>query len=225
MPSLRIVAAGAFLLVFSVMAAAGASAQSAAPGKPIELLPTPSHAERTKTKAHARRIGRRLGKTHFAAAKRRPKQPQQIAKAESAKATTAKAETARAALPANIWPGLGDAAPTAAAAPVQAAAAAAAPVPSELVVGGRTVQVVSPDDANDIDLAADPPQAAVPTQGDVTATAPAARTVVVARAHAETNAVGSASWIAQVLAALGGAVAAGSLAWFLIGSAPQRTYG
>jgi hypothetical protein len=37
--------------------------------------------------------------------------------------------------------------------------------------------------------------------------------------------VGTASWIAQVLAALGGAVAAGSAAWFLIGVTPQRTYG
>jgi hypothetical protein len=39
-------------------------------------------------------------------------------------------------------------------------------------------------------------------------------------------AVGSASWIAQVLAALGGAVAAGVVALFLIGgSRPARTYG
>jgi hypothetical protein len=41
----------------------------------------------------------------------------------------------------------------------------------------------------------------------------------------ETSAVGSASWIAQVLAALGGAIAAGAVAWFLIGSGPQRMYG
>ncbi len=38
-------------------------------------------------------------------------------------------------------------------------------------------------------------------------------------------AVGSPGWIAQVMAALAGAVAAGTIAWFLIGSAPQRTYG
>lgn len=37
--------------------------------------------------------------------------------------------------------------------------------------------------------------------------------------------VGSASWIAQVLAAFGGAVAAGAVAWFLIGGGPVRTYG
>lgn len=39
------------------------------------------------------------------------------------------------------------------------------------------------------------------------------------------NAVGSASWIAQMLAALGGAIAAGAVAWFLIRPAPRRNYG
>lgn len=38
--------------------------------------------------------------------------------------------------------------------------------------------------------------------------------------------VGSASWIAQVVAALGGAMAAATVAWFLIGAGPQvRDYG
>jgi hypothetical protein len=43
--------------------------------------------------------------------------------------------------------------------------------------------------------------------------------------HKDASAVGSASWIAQVLAAFGGAVAAGVVAWFLIGGGPQRMYG
>ena len=34
--------------------------------------------------------------------------------------------------------------------------------------------------------------------------------------------IGTLSWIAQVLAALGGAVAAGSVAWILIGPMPLR---
>lgn len=42
-------------------------------------------------------------------------------------------------------------------------------------------------------------------------------------AHADKATVGSPGWIAQVMAAAAGAVAAGSLAWFLIGSAPLRT--
>ena len=36
------------------------------------------------------------------------------------------------------------------------------------------------------------------------------------------SSIGSASWIMQIMAALGGAVAAGSAAWFLIGSASPR---
>jgi hypothetical protein len=36
--------------------------------------------------------------------------------------------------------------------------------------------------------------------------------------------VGSASWLAHVLAALGGAIAAGAVAWLLIRPAPERTY-
>jgi hypothetical protein len=40
-----------------------------------------------------------------------------------------------------------------------------------------------------------------------------------------TDRVGSASWIAQVLAALGGAVTAGVVAWLLIAGRPVRTYG
>jgi hypothetical protein len=38
------------------------------------------------------------------------------------------------------------------------------------------------------------------------------------------SAVGSASWIAQLLAALGGAIAAGAVAWFLIRPAPERHF-
>jgi hypothetical protein len=37
--------------------------------------------------------------------------------------------------------------------------------------------------------------------------------------------VGSASWLAHVLAALGGAIAAGAVAWLLIRPAPERRYG
>jgi hypothetical protein len=37
--------------------------------------------------------------------------------------------------------------------------------------------------------------------------------------------VGSVSWLTHVLAALGGAIAAGAVAWLLIRPAPERTYG
>lgn len=48
-------------------------------------------------------------------------------------------------------------------------------------------------------------------------TAPAVGTMVAAPGAEDARAVGSASWIARVLAALGGAGAAGAIAWILIG--------
>jgi hypothetical protein len=104
-------------------------------------------------------------------------------------------------------------------------------MPSEFVVGGQEVRVASPDDVNEIDLAANnataSPSAPAADSGEVS---PKADSVSVAVAQQrqvsqEHSPIGSPSWIMQVVAALGGAVAAGSVAWFLIGSAPQRTYG
>ena len=116
------------------------------------------------------------------------------------------------------------------------------PVPKELVVAGRTVQVASPDEVNELDLAAkdtQPPASNAPS--DAASPVPATNDVAEAGSKSAsltapppqpstmparlTSQVGSASWIAKVLAALGGAVAAGSAAWFLIGATPQRTYG
>jgi hypothetical protein len=125
------------------------------------------------------------------------------------------------------------------------------PLPSSIQVGGQTVQVASADQVNEIDLAADNTQLAESTappsdRTDMTAAANAmakamlaspAALVAPVRADAgqtvtdqtasgqTTTTVGSASWIAQVLAALGGAIAAGAVAWFLLGTGPVRTYG
>jgi hypothetical protein len=41
----------------------------------------------------------------------------------------------------------------------------------------------------------------------------------------DSSMLGGVAWIAQVLAALGGALTAGIVAWFLIGAEPVRTYG
>jgi hypothetical protein len=127
------------------------------------------------------------------------------------------------------------------------------PVPNELVVAGQTVQLASPDEINELDIAANdtqpPARDADPT--DTTSPYPARNEAVEATSKSDSliaaqqqpsvsqvsnqvsnqvssqvgSQVGTASWIAQVLAALGGAVAAGSAAWFLIGVTPQRTYG
>jgi hypothetical protein len=157
---------------------------------------------------------------------------------------------------------------TALAGPAPAATAAtpspAPPTTGALVIGGQAVQVLSPDEANELDLAANAPSAAAAAPaGDTPAPAsgssaplynlaapspaaaseaapagnaapagsapPAAMAALAAErdpAKAEVartkSSIGSASWIMQIMAALGGAVAAGSAAWFLIGSASPR---
>ena len=97
--------------------------------------------------------------------------------------------------------------------------------PSELVID----RVASPNDANDTDLAAN-------AEGALESDAPSAAATVVKAASTETIApadksnsgaavvsqtpssgIGSMSWLLWVIAALSGAVATGSLAWFLIG--------
>jgi len=230
---ISIATAGISLLALTLVTAGGAAAQSA-PGKPIQLLQI--LAKPDKAKPHAKRLSRASRKTHIALAKAnialakaKTKHP-----AEAAPPGTAAAPDnalSASAGPANS-PEIALAAPATPAAPAAAMdAQSAEPVPSELVVGGHTVQIVSPDETNDIDLAADLGAAPAATAA-TTATAaavgksePAHAAMFVAASRDDASAVGNVSWIAQILAALGGAVAAGSVAWFLIGSAPQRTYG
>ena len=155
------------------------------------------------------------------------KKPHRIAATKAPEPPAQPARPAPATPPANVRPAA-DAAPAAAiaaASPPQTAPPADDPPPSEIVVGGRTVQIASPKEVNAIDLAADDDAAPPAMPGDRADTAPTSQAVLAAAVHDETNPVGSASWLAQMLAALGGAVAAGAVAWFLIGSGPQRMYG
>ena len=137
-------------------------------------------------------------------------------------------------------------------APLRAAASAAAPAPtnaSATAAGGafpdpdpskvQTIKITAPDPVSRPEPIADHGTAA--TANDGAAAAPAAfpaqavsQSATAAPAPKPMNkepigkamaGVGSTSWIAQVLAALGGAVAAGAVAWFLIGTRPVRTYG
>jgi hypothetical protein len=224
MLSIRILTAAAVL----AMALGGASAQTTAttvPGKPIPLLQVLVHPAKVKTHV------KKPIKTARKSATRRRKA---VATADATPAPTrietpAPVQTATDA-PANIWPAVNApkfaAAEAASAAPGVVAAAPANPAANEIVVGDQTVQVASPDDINDIDRAANKDaKAHAALKSDFARAAPAAQAMVAASAQAGTSAVGTASWIAKVLAALGGAIAAGSAAWFLIGSTPQRTYG
>jgi hypothetical protein len=113
--------------------------------------------------------------------------------------------------------------------------------PDGLAANGRVSQAAVPAEPNNPPAEnhvapADPPAAAqsvaaevpAPVQSAAPATAapalnatpePVVRAMVATPDQAESNAqspIGTASWMMQVLAALGGAVAAGAVAWFLI---------
>jgi len=227
--SIRIAAAGvcgSILLFISGLAAAdGAVAQTATgatAGKPLQLLKIVERPQQT-SKPHVKAAAKTSRHTKFAA--RRIKLRHMAAQADPPTAPVLATETP----PADV--AVADAAPP-------SALAAADQTTSEVVVDGQTVQVASPHDVNEIDLAAkdgasqaasNPMQGAAPANvspmHDNTDVEPNANQPPTVTAQPAPAKVGSTSWILQVMAALGGAVTAGSLAWFLIGSTPQRTYG
>lgn len=93
---------------------------------------------------------------------------------------------------------------------------------SAVVVGGHTVQVATPDEFNAIDLAASH-EPALQAAAD-TSTAPAASPSAAALAQPDGHA--RDVWYEELLATLGGALAAGVVAWFLVaGGSHQRMYG
>ena len=128
--------------------------------------------------------------------------------------------TAQAAEPA-VAPPSQDAAPNvdANAGPAAARIETVKVTPSDEGAGSDPPAVSRPAAANVASAAMAP--------SDDVAAAPPSQSVVTAPAQQpqHKDPVGSASWIAQVLAALGGAVTAGAVAWFLIGGGPARTYG
>jgi hypothetical protein len=274
----RTMAVRAALATTLSLAAGGALAQStndADPGKPLSLLQmlvhhgTPSKPEArtaakpaSKSRAHvaarATKIAARAERpahrrTHIAA---RHEEPARLTEHEAA--ATAAAPTPAAPWPLGEMPAAGAVAGDSLAAPPNPAPAAAEPQVSELVVGGHTVQIASPDQVNAIDLAADQQAAGQPAptaeaagaaaKADAAATAqgdaadeadaaPESDTADAKGAAAEPDQVVAfarqadgdtdhrPSWLAELMATLGGAIAAGSVAWFLIGSAPQRRFG
>ncbi len=243
MVSLRVVIIGAVLAAGSG-AAAAQTAVNAVTGKPVPLLqiltapaqPQPATRKVTHHRPHS---------IHAASTKRHS-----VGVAERRKAAThawmRKHPTREAARKV-------DAVEEKSPAATESAPADPAREPTALVVDGHTVQVASPDDANAIDLAADTTNdpaaaplsntAAAPVNNTAVATvsnAPVSNPMTVAatttdsdtasepiaaeEAQPEETPPAGSSWAAQILAALGGAAAAASVAWFLIGSAPQRTY-
>lgn len=187
-----------------------------------------------------------------------PRRPQRPAVAAGSEAPAAQAAKPAAPLLTPAAPLSASLSAPAAPAATAAASSPAPPTTGALVIGGQAVQVLSPDEANELDLAANTPSTAsdtpAPASGSTpfynlaapnpaaasevapagnaapTGSVPPAATAALAAemesAKAEVarpqSSIGSTSWIMQIMAALGGAVAAGSAAWFLIGSASPR---
>jgi hypothetical protein len=216
MASVRLVCLGALAAVALVLVVDGAAAQSVdSADNPVPLLAglKPPHATKVAQRtAHVKTFHVETSHKKVTSLTHRPttESPRAVAAAEPV-------APAAAPVPDNAWP----TPPQATQAPPDDTAAAtqssfqAAPAaaddtpPNAVVMNGQTVEIASPDYLNDIDRAADDRAAPVVTEPSRDAT----------------TTVGSASWIAQVLAAFGGAAAAGAIAWFLIGSGPARMYG
>jgi hypothetical protein len=188
-----------------------------------------------KSSTKTRMASRKKPRSYFAVAERKRRQ------VESALQAAAPPPPASDNTSNNSWP----AAPTAMTAdaatlaPVQQMPAApqivapTAGTPSQLVIDGQTVQVASADEVNEIDLAAsDAGVANAASRGPRLASNTPASAVAESAAQSEptsaalveapTPEMSTTSWILQVLAALGGAIAAGTVAWFLMRSAPPR---
>lgn len=246
---MRIVTAGAVVSALLGLAVASATAQGAteSAGKPLPLLQFLQQGSKTKVRPHAKLRARLARKTR---AKRHVVKRTGAVTHEAVAAPRASSSAAAAdALPQNIWPAPDAARPGA----ITTFAPAQAPVPmsteavvetdpNEIVTGGHSAQPALPDEFNSVDLATDDRQEAFQettqetTQETEPAAAPGDAAEPTPAIHADVaqaaiqspdmaSPVGSASWIAQALAALAGAIAAGVVAWFLIRPAPERTYG
>jgi hypothetical protein len=254
MLSLRIVAGGAVFLLVSAAAVGGVAAQTETtetPGKPLELLRIIEAPERPTAVAHSRIhtathrwIAAR--KRHSFIAKVQPSKPtvQDMAASTlrpedadmAAPASVATADQASQPVPPPGDPAMGplvvgnqtvDVASQSDLNALDLAADAAAKESANAPQSNALLENTKPNDAAPGDTTAAVPAPAVAVVSDVASKSDSIKAAPASapQPQAAASAVGSPSWIAQVMAAAAGAVAAGSLAWFLIGSAPQRTYG
>jgi hypothetical protein len=218
---IRFITAAA-VVVMAVGAAGAAAAQTAAgdtAGKPVSLLQVlgqPATAT-TPAKPHTKYATRHTRRW----AKKSHERPTDTAAEPDQPATDAANASPANAPAASAW--ANDAAPLPG---VANDATAPTVIPaidqnlSELVVGGRTVQIATPDEANAIDLAADHQMTATPVADAQATAAPAV-------ALAQPDDPQRDTWYEELLATLGGALAAGLVAWFFIlgGGPQQRMYG
>jgi hypothetical protein len=235
------IAVSAAVLLFSGLLAASASAQTATAepvGKPLQILKIIEEPNHPEAKPDAKLAHKSAPKRRVKVAARKKPHGHIVTAGRHRPLVTAHAFNAPATEPSVPAPNPPAPADVAAAAPLpEPVTAPAEQNPSEIVVAGQAVKVMSPDNVNDTDLAADDASTQTNDAAPMAATSPPAMREIVdpqpksdsmkaaAVEPPKTSSVGSTSWILQVLAALGGAVTAGSVAWFLIGSTPQRTYG
>ncbi len=212
MLSIRIVTAGA-VLAFAVSAAA--AQDSDAPGQSVSLLQMLMHASETKTSEaktwpqakfeakhvlpKAIRMARHLHRhaTRIAAETEDPASTGEPTPTTEQTPTPASwtAQAAIDAAPPSIWP-------------AGNAATFAGVLDSEPHVASATPSLSNDQNAATSNAAAD------------TQPAPA-----VAVAQQDNSDDSRDAWFEEILATLGGALAAGAVAWFLFGAAPQRMYG
>jgi hypothetical protein len=243
MLSHRIIGASAVLLAVTIGSAAAQEETSA--GKPLQLLQfarhQASHQAKHEPKAPLRPHARAAEKpVQHAEAKRH------IAKAIVAKHHTMfaairhhrvaaaapppapeAAQPAPAAPQAAIWPPVNSAVPGSTAVPAAPAAAqnvktepVVSDAPNAIASDGKMAQAAPAPELNTSELAADAhPAAAEPAPVGSAASEPAVRAMIATPAPADSgakNPIGSAPWLLQVLAAFGGALGAGAVAWFFI---------
>jgi hypothetical protein len=242
MSSTRIIVVAAALVAAALAAESGsATAQTAqpaaTPGKPIQLLQILERPEQKgKAKSSTKTVAKPAATKHTASRSHHKSKARKTAKHVATPAPAKDAEATPAVTAAEV---------TKVDPPADPTLAFAEPMADVITVGGQSVRVASPDDVNDIDRAADTPdkllrsdnaevapaaEAASPTPADAKPTDKPTDKPTVAAAAADPSPTEKAekpkgSWMAQALAALGGAIVAASAAWFLIGSAPQRLYG
>jgi len=207
MLSIRIVAAGA-IVGFAVSAAAAQDGDTSGP--PVSLLQILTHSTEAKTtpKFETKRVSTRTIRTarrfhhratRLAAATEEPAKPTEPAPTTAQTPTPEPASwTAQAAIdaaPPSVWPAGNT--PTFAGVPD--------PQPQ--------IAAAAPSASNDQSVA---------TSNAVADTRPAP---TIALAQQDDGNDSRDAWFEEILATLGGALAAGSVAWFLIGAAPRRRYG
>jgi hypothetical protein len=229
---IRIVMAAAIAAL--VLASGSVAAQTGdQPGQPLKLLAglRPPHEKKmheSKASVHAKTAHKTTHKTAAKLAARVRGAGKTHGKVAAAQSNPVPTETAPVAPPVNAWPAADT--PATVSAPEPAPADSPPPQQGTVTFEGQKVQLESPNRLNALDLAAgDSNDATARAQNDNAGAAPAAPIALAAPMHQDAgqnaDTVGGASWIAQVLAAFGGAVAAGAVAWFLIGSGPVRIYG